>query len=57
MIPHATETQIEHDLTFLVASGPFLLANGNLSAFEELLRRVEQDPAMPTLILVLTADE
>ena len=51
------ETRIEQDLTFLVASGPFLLANGNLSAFEELIRRADQDPVMPTLILVLTAVE
>ena len=36
----------------MVASGPYLLANGNISAFEELLRRAEDDPTVQTLILV-----
>jgi len=37
----------------MIASGPYLLANGNLSAFEELLRRAEEDPEIQTLILVI----
>jgi len=37
----------------MIASGPYLLANGNLSAFEELLRRAEDDPKIQTLILVI----
>jgi hypothetical protein len=39
-------------MTFIIAAGPYLLANGNLSAFEELLRRAEEDPMIQTLILV-----
>ncbi len=37
----------------MIASGPYLLANGNLSALEELLRRADEDPLIQTLILVL----
>jgi hypothetical protein len=37
----------------MIAAGPFLLANGDLSAFEELLRRAEEDSAIQTLILVV----
>lgn len=36
----------------MVAAGPFLLANGNLSALEELLRRAEEDPSVQSLVLV-----
>jgi hypothetical protein len=36
----------------MIAAGPYLLANGNLNAFEELLRRAEEDPMIQTLILV-----
>ncbi len=36
----------------MIASGPYLLANGNLSALEELLRRAEEDPLIQILILV-----
>ena len=52
MIPRSIETNIRNDMTFMVAAGPYLLANGNLSAFEELLRRAEEDPAIQTLVLV-----
>ena len=41
-----------NDISFTVAAGPFLLANGNLSALEELFRRTEEDPTVQTLILV-----
>ncbi len=37
----------------MIASGPYLLANGNLSAFEEFLRRAEEDSEIQTLILVI----
>ncbi len=36
----------------MIAAGPFLLANGDLSAFEELLRRADDDPTTQILILV-----
>ncbi len=36
----------------MIAAGPYLLANGNLSALEELLRRADNDPSIETLILV-----
>ena len=36
----------------MIAAGPYLLANGNLSALEELLRRAEEDPDVQTLVLV-----
>jgi hypothetical protein len=52
LISRSIETKIKNDVTFIVAAGPFLLANGNLSAFEELLRRAEEDPEVQTLILV-----
>ena len=48
---------MKHDLTFLVASGPFLLAQGNFNAFEELLRRAEDDSTIQTLVLVGTHSE
>ncbi|CAF0819314.1 unnamed protein product [Rotaria sordida] len=52
LISHEIETKITHDLTFMIAAGPFLLANGNLSAFDELLRRAEDDSSIQTLILL-----
>lgn len=52
MIPRPTETTISNDVSFMAAAGPYLLANGDLSAFEELLRRADGDPAVQTLILV-----
>jgi len=52
LIPNPIETKVTDDLTFMVAAGPFLLANGNFSAFEELLRRAEDDSSIQTLILV-----
>ncbi|CAF1214864.1 unnamed protein product [Rotaria magnacalcarata] len=52
LIPRPTETKVKTDLNFMIASGPFLLANGNLSAFEELLRRAEEDPSVQSLILL-----
>ena len=36
----------------MIASGPYLLANGNTSALEELLRRAEEDSLIQTLIWV-----
>lgn len=52
MIPRSVETNVKNDLNFMVAAGPFLLANGNLSALEELLRRAEEDPSVQSLVLV-----
>lgn len=52
MIPPPVETKITGDVNFMIAAGPFLLANGNLSALEELLRRAEEDSTVQTLILV-----
>ncbi|CAF1260599.1 unnamed protein product [Adineta ricciae] len=51
-IPPTTETKIANDLNFMVAAGPFLLANGNFSALEELLRRAVEDPSVQTLVLL-----
>lgn len=53
MIPMPVETKLKQDLTFMVASGPFLLAQGNFSALDELLRRAEEDSSVQALILVL----
>ena len=36
----------------MIAAGPFLLANGNFNAFEELLRRTQEDRSIQILILV-----
>lgn len=52
MSPRSSETTISNDVSFMAAAGPYLLANGDLSAFEELLRRADEDPAVQTLILV-----
>lgn len=52
MIPRPIDTNISNDINFLIAAGPYLLANGDLSAFEELLRRADEDPAVQTLILL-----
>ncbi|CAF2325762.1 unnamed protein product [Rotaria sp. Silwood2] len=52
LIPNEIETKIKHDLNFMIAAGPFLLANGNFSAFEELIRRAEEDSSIQTLILL-----
>lgn len=52
MVSRAIETKIPNDVSFMIAAGPFLLANGNLSALEELLRRAEEDSEVQTLILV-----
>lgn len=45
-------TKLKTDLNFLVAAGPFLLAQGNFTAFEQLIRRAEEDPTIQTLILL-----
>ncbi|CAF0929823.1 unnamed protein product [Adineta steineri] len=52
LVPHPIETKISNDISFMIAAGPFLLANGNLSAFEELLKRAEEDLSIQSLILL-----
>ena len=52
MSPRPPTTKLRNELNLLVASGPFLLAQGNSTAFEQLLRRAEEDSTIQTLILV-----
>ncbi|CAF4384281.1 unnamed protein product, partial [Adineta steineri] len=52
LVPHPIETKISNDISFMIAAGPFLLANGNLSAFEELLKRAEEDLSIQSLVLI-----
>ncbi|UJR33361.1 hypothetical protein I4U23_020809 [Adineta vaga] len=52
MISQAIETKIMNDLNLMMAAGPFLLANGNLNALEELLKRADEDSTIQMLILL-----